>query len=211
VEKHRSSSKSSPMSRQRELFIEFAGVASEAENWFLVAEDLVSAAEALEPKIKEYAHLMRERSRRRKAGEFLIGFYEPDVTGVYLMLIAYALENTCKGLLVAKNGKDWEETMAETGKLPDKLPHDRHDLRKLLEMIGFALNARDKKLASLLERSAVWSGRYPVPTKANDRTVQVAVVSKKVNRVEAARDFLRRVDQFVDEQLDEIRCAVEKA
>lgn len=82
----------------------FAEIASDEEGWIFTAVDLLDTAEGLEPKIEEYWRIERDRSRRREeAGRLLICMYEPDPRAIYFMLIAYAVENLCKGLLVKKS------------------------------------------------------------------------------------------------------------
>ena len=46
---------------------DFADFATEFEDWYYVATDLLAAAEALEPKIYNYWRTEREKARKRKA------------------------------------------------------------------------------------------------------------------------------------------------
>lgn len=77
---------------------------------------------------------------------------------VYLMVAGYAFENLAKGLIVARDKSDSTITKITT----------RHLSKELLETAEVALTDRQ---ADLVERMAVhvkWSGRYPVPTRAED-------------------------------------------
>lgn len=193
---------------RRSLHAQYAEFAVDVDEWFFTAENLLAAAEVLEPKIEEYWTIERERNRKREVTKKILIFpHQPDPRGVYFMLTAYALENLCKGLLIKKNLDSIESVATQSGKLPSDVIH--HNLLELLRRIGFDLNTEDSELAFRLERSAVWSARYPVPTRADHRTVHMRTAEgeeivptwHKEDDVKVVKNFAARVDQFIIEQL----------
>jgi hypothetical protein len=190
-----------------DMFTQFADIVSEEEEWFFVAEDLRVAAEALEPEIERYWKIEKERERiQEERGGLLVFTRNSDPTGVYFMLIAYAIENLCKGLLV-KRAKDrvWETT-SNSGEIPRDLLG--HDLLTLLKSIKFPLRSEDEELAFRLKRSSVWSARYPVPVKAIGKAVlfkrsgeEIVPVWSKGNDLQVVKEFYTRVGNFVTNQL----------
>ena len=75
-----------------------------------------------------------------------------------MLLMAFAIENLCKGALI-RDGK--VDASAWTG---DRLPREinTHELRRLVRMVGMSVDEVDEYLLARLQRAAVWSGRYPV-------------------------------------------------
>jgi hypothetical protein len=191
---------------QRELYEQFAEIAFDDDEWFFIATDLQSAAEALEPKIKEYWEVEARRRRLEKEkGTILIFEYQPDPRGIYFMLVAYALENLCKAFLIKKHEDTAWRRMVEDGEIPKEVTGSGHghDLETLLYKIGFPLTPADKELAFRLERSAVWSARYPVPKKAETKTVrrtnngEEVVPWHKENDLEVVKEFVARVERYI--------------
>ncbi|MFL6264059.1 MAG: hypothetical protein ACJ76Y_30610 [Thermoanaerobaculia bacterium] len=193
---------------EEDPLIQFAEIASEEEEWFFMAEDLRLAAEALEPQIKEYWMIEKEReSLRDEEGSLRVFMYNPDPTGIYFMLTAYAIENLCKGLLVRKSKDQVWDLAAKKGSVPKELLS--HDLLTLLNNVNFPLRPEDEELAFRLKRSAVWSARYPVPTKASHPTVKLKLPSgeevvprwHQESDLQSVKELFSRVDSFVSEQL----------
>jgi hypothetical protein len=187
---------------------QFAEIASEEEEWFFIAEDLRQSAEALEPKVKKYWAIEKDRDKLRdKEGIPWVFMYNPDPRGVYFMLTAYAIENLCKGLWVRKNKDLVRSLAAKKGSIPQELLS--HDLLILLNKINFPLRLEDEELAFRLKRSAVWSARYPIPTRAQHPTVKWKLPSGeeivptwyKASDLQDIKEFFYRVDGFVSEQL----------
>ena len=76
------------------------------------------------------------------------------------MLVAYAIENYCKALLVHMKRKSLQHSLLS--KLPGYLKE--HDLLKLAAHIRLDLTVPEQGLLSRLTRNSIWSSRYPVPT-----------------------------------------------
>jgi hypothetical protein len=140
--------------------------ALDPQSWFAVAEKLAAAATVLLPAAKEYYDPFISAAKSFfDSGEktaVLTIEHPPDVRAIVLMLAAYAAENLCKGLLVARNKDGVRRSCEDAGSLPTNLMN--HDLPKLLDNIRYELQPGDRVLAWRLSRAAVWSARYPVPT-----------------------------------------------
>lgn len=152
-----------PEERDEELFVR---TSLEPDTWFAVADKLAAATEALLPTAKAYEECFIDAARAfAESGEETAGLtieHPQDVRAIILMLAAYAAENLCKGLLVARDREEIRASLAESGALPKNLVG--HDLPRLLEQISFEPAPEERVLAWRLSRAAVWSARYPVPT-----------------------------------------------
>jgi hypothetical protein len=72
---------------------QFGAVLADAHRWRDKARDLLEAAACLEPRVRNAWHNVR--AKREPAGRWF-----DDVHGPYFMLVAFALENLCKAVLV---------------------------------------------------------------------------------------------------------------
>ncbi len=145
----------------------FAEVALDPQAWFAVAENLVASIDTLWPAARAYFDFWTTtavgslQESGQKSIELTIS-PPPDVRGAALMLAAYAAENLCKGVLVARLTPSEKTKISEKGRLPNRLL--KPDLSDLLRHIGFELSRAETDLANRLARFSVWSGRYPIPT-----------------------------------------------
>jgi len=120
--------------------------------WRRLASELVSAAEAIEPKLADFWAGVRR------------GEWNDAQVAVYFMLCAYALENLMKAKLVEKEISAKKASSA-ISKLPSHLMG--HDLVDLAKRCGKDKLAEEyASILKRLSRSAVWYGRYPVPVTA---------------------------------------------
>jgi hypothetical protein len=105
-----------------------------------MAQGLLDSAELLEPEVALIWQSMREwhetKDRRKlKADEIL---------SVYLMLVAFAVENLFKGALVRGFGSDLRREFDSTGKLPGLLK--THDLFALATKTGLRMEIEEEDL-----------------------------------------------------------------
>lgn len=77
---------------------------------------------------------------------------------VYLMVAGYAIENTAKGLIVARD--DSEATIRWITR--------EHVSAKLLSKAGITLIDGEPDLVRRMEARVRWAGRYPVPKTPNE-------------------------------------------
>lgn len=142
--------------------------------WVKSADDLLAAAEELEPSIKRYWSIakenlvaeredVREGRRRRPWKE-----QGPYLQAIYSMLVAYAIENLYKASLILQNKKQYEQEIQQKGGLPSELRTSRHNLLDLVNKLNFNIDKDEKNLLLRISRHSYWQGRYPVPIKAKD-------------------------------------------
>lgn len=135
--------------------IQFSERLIDTRLWIQIAQDLEAAAAVLEPEIRRYwTEINVENCRvvqvpRRK-----------HVLSQYLMLMAYALENYFKAILIHRNIDSLR------GRLLTDLPRyiKNHDLVGLALKANIQLNTSEEELLCRLSRFSTWAARYPVPT-----------------------------------------------
>lgn len=122
-----------------------------ADGWHGKADALLRAAKLLEGDIDSFWQAV-------DTGAPLDGHFG-DVHAPYFMLVAFALENLCKAVLI----QDQRDSLSRSQirRLPTFL--SRHDLRYLFAHIGLRTTLDEEDLLIRLTQCAVWLGRYPVP------------------------------------------------
>ena len=144
-----------PTPAQRLQEIDFSNRLTDTKLWIMKADELIAAANVLEAEVEKYwseiqigEHNQPVNTSGRK-----------DVQGAFSLLIAYALENYFKALLVYRNQKNLK------GWLLTKLPRylNQHDLIKLASKLRFKLDISEEELLCRLSRSSIWAARYPIP------------------------------------------------
>jgi hypothetical protein len=131
------------------------------------AEELLSAAEALEPHIRTYWKVvMSDVKDGRYAGRGKPPRKPPAYfQAVYSMLIAYALENLFKAIIIKEQLDTFRKLLVSNGGiLPEKIKC--HDLVRLAEDAHFKFNVDDEDLLTRLHRNSEWAGRYPIPVSS---------------------------------------------
>jgi hypothetical protein len=127
--------------------------------WIEKAYELISAAETLEPSINAYWNSLRIEPDRGLVSETSETEGKELLQAPYFMMMAFALENYFKAILVADN--DYSGELLIAGKLPVILKN--HDLVKLAEITGLALGDVELSLLTRLSVNSIWQGRYPAP------------------------------------------------
>jgi hypothetical protein len=135
--------------------IDFSKRLTDTKMWIRMADELIAAANILEAevikywseiKIDEHQHLVKTSNRI-------------DVQGAFSLLIAYAMENYFKALLIHQNQRDLKGWLLT--ELPGYLR--QHDLGKLASKSKFKLDISEEELLCRLSRSSIWAARYPIP------------------------------------------------
>ena len=136
-------------------------------SWINQADELIQASKKLEPSIKKYWLTVSKYFDPKE------GTYNPPpefkpkklLQATYFMLVAYAIENYFKAVLIAEFETTYKSEILRTGKLPSAL--NNHNLMNLAERIKFTLSSIDTSLLARLSRNSLWQGRYPVPVNAD--------------------------------------------
>jgi hypothetical protein len=152
--------------QMRTVYPMYAQLICESSHWAYIAQYLYASAEKIEPEINRlWCHMQDSISHpseeRVDPGPFIAANFQR----VYLMLMAYCLENLFKGYLVKVRREELLEEIIEKGKLPQLLT--RHDLEKLAKDCSLSPNEEDLRLLQRLASHATWIGRYPYPLSAD--------------------------------------------
>ena len=141
------------------------------QQWKLKGEQLVSAAELLEPKIQDYWVDLHEWAIKNKPYPEMDDRYN----STYFMLMSFAIENLLKALLIKNKYSEIEQELRKINRLPAILKsHDLFDLSMKAGLKDFALENED--YLKRLTRSALWYGRYP--TSKDPSSMEVVVYSE---------------------------------
>ena len=138
--------------------INFSERLTDTKLWLMMADDLIAAANILEVEVVKYwSEIQIENNRIVKISN------RKYVQGAYSLLIAYALENYFKALLIHRNIESLK------GKLLNKLPKylSSHNLCQLASKSKFKLTLLEEDILSRLSRSSIWAARYPIPVGPN--------------------------------------------
>ncbi|MEA2086307.1 MAG: hypothetical protein U9O84_04645 [Chloroflexota bacterium] len=135
--------------------------------WIKQADELIQASKKLKPSINKYWLTVSKYFDPKK------GTYNPPpefkpkrlLQSTYFMLVAYAIENYFKAIMIAESEATYRSEILRTGKLPQAL--NNHNLITLTRKTKFTLTDIETNLLTRLSRNSVWQGRYPVPVNAN--------------------------------------------
>ena len=136
-------------------------------SWITQADELIPSSRKFEPSIRKYWLTVSNYFDSKE------GTYNPPpefkpkklLQSTYFMLVAYAIENYLKAVLIAEFETSYKNEILRTGKLPSSL--NNHDLINLSERTKFTLSNIDTSLLTRLSRNSLWQGRYPVPINAD--------------------------------------------
>jgi len=147
------------------VYPQYAKLVCESDHWLWIAQYLYAAAEKLEPEINRlWRHLHNSLfvtpDQIADPGPFQATHFQR----VYLMLIAYSVENLFKGYLVKAQKSQLFDEAFENGELPRSLK--THNLLALASQCPLNLDPDEQLHLERLASHAAWIGRYPYPTKA---------------------------------------------
>lgn len=149
--------------------------------WISQADELIDASRKLEPGIKKYWRVTSKYFDRDKGTYSPPPGFEPGrlLQSTYFMLVAYAIENYFKAILIVDFTETYRDEILRTGKLPEALKD--HDLARLAQKSGFPLNNdEERSVLARVYRNSLWQGRYPVPVNANQLNSMAACDGKAV-------------------------------
>ena len=152
--------------QKRDIYPKYAQLVCESKNWLSVAQTLYAAAEKLEPEVHRLWKDMHDSIFTPGHVADPGPFNASDYQRVYLMLIAYSLENLFKGFLAGTSKSELFESTSQNGKLPSLLK--THGLNELAQRCPLHLSPDQQSLLHRLVGHAEWIGRYPYPTRAEE-------------------------------------------
>lgn len=146
---------------QFRLATQFSERLVETRLWIKIAEELEAAAGVLEPDIRRYWAEVKVEDGQVKQGP-----QRESTQGQYLMLMAYALENYFKAILIHRNMDSLRNWLQSD--LPSYIKS--HNLVGLARESSIQLNTNEEELLCRLSRYSTWAARYPVPTGPDSLT-----------------------------------------
>lgn len=172
-------------------------------SWIKKADELLSAARILEKDIVAYWSAMSIENGR------VVGILDRKlVQGPYFLLVAYALENYFKALLIHRNKESLKNRLLSA--LPDYLK--KHDLIELARDIQLELDIAEEELLLRLGRNSIWAARYPVPTGPGALVAMARYFDGKhyliaylgPNDVSRVHNFIERLRGLVLEEIERL-------
>ena len=153
-------------SKQFYLYIQYKERVLDWQLWINQSDELLAASKKLEPSIKKYWLTATKYFDSNKGTYSPPPGFKPNrlLQSTYFMLMAYAIENLLKAILIRQSKEDFEREVMLTHELPKDLKG--HNLTVLTNKTNFKINQTEFNLLSRLCRNSVWQGRYPVPVKA---------------------------------------------
>jgi hypothetical protein len=146
--------KNKPQPHQVLQAIQFSERLTNTGLWIEKADELIVAANFLEADALEYWSEIKVENNQ------IVSIpNRKNVQEAYFLLIAYALENFLKALLIHQNQKTLKGWLLQ--KLPGYLLS--HDLIELASKAKFNINVSEEELFCRLSRYSIWKARYPIP------------------------------------------------
>jgi hypothetical protein len=183
------------------LEIQFWETLRDTSKWIQQAEELLDAAYLLESEIQEYW------------SEVKIDFSQLDskpkhknVQSIYLLIIAYALENYFKAILIHKNRKELHSELLT--EIPSYI--FGHDLKELAKKTSINLTIDEEGLLTRLSRLSIWEARYPVPTRPNPISSieqfsdgnNYFIAYTSPNDINLVHSFVQRIQENVIQEIE---------
>jgi len=180
--------------------------------WINQADELIEASKKLELSIKKYWVTASKYFDPNKGTYSPPAGFKPKILlqATYFMLVAYAIENYFKAILVSENQKKYSQEILHTrtrGKLPKELKSNGHDLINLISKMKSKLDFTNAELSLLnrLFRHSAWQGRYPIPVKAdelntvgyNGKSFDMKTIGLWCQDINDLKSLIRRIKKFV--------------
>jgi hypothetical protein len=173
--------------------IQFSERLNEVNLWVSKAKELLHAANCLKSILNSQWSKVKIEN-----GKLIVNLNEPLVQGPYFMLVAYAIENLLKAIIIHRKKAKLKNRLLL--KIPDNV--HGHDLLKLANKIGIQLDISEQKLLARLTQNSIWSARYPIPLEATDMRTTVKLLNGQ-NYFSAyfAPNDLPEIDSFLEKLL----------
>jgi hypothetical protein len=152
--------------------INFSNLLTDKKLWIKMADDLIAAANILEVEVVKYWSEINVENNR-----IVSTSNRKYVQGAFSLLIAYALENYFKALIIHQERKSLKNKILS--KLPKYL--SSHDLCQLASKSKYKIDLSEEELLFRLSRSSIWAARYPVPVEPNRLTAMKMLSNGKAH------------------------------
>jgi hypothetical protein len=171
----------------------YANSVSNWRSWFDAADEMQFAAEILKPHVLAWwAGTVEWSERRGQLRKFpFLGCHS-----IAMMLLAYVVENLCKGRLIRDGLVDVSYDTLVHGGIPQVMK--THKLRDLVRAVGLDTTEEEQELLSRMTRASMWRGRYPAPVKYDDAIHTLSLdTGTKHSAAWYGADDLARIEAFV--------------
>jgi len=144
------------------MSIEYSERLSDWKQWENQADELLKAAKLLEPHVREYWSMVTTDFKEGRYSDPLKSPRTPPFNpqSAYSMLVAYALENLLKAIIIRHHQNDLRGRLFR--KLPDVVVKT-HNLKDLAKKANIPTTLEEEDLLVRLSRVSTWAGRYPIP------------------------------------------------
>lgn len=124
----------------------YANKVLNSKKWIEIAEELLAAARILEPYVEEWWLNRRKYAQKKKR------FFRYNYHGIYLMFVAYAIENLCKANVISSLTQEEKIKIKKEGTLPKIIKS--HNLPELVKQIGLKTTIKEELLLARLVQSS---------------------------------------------------------
>jgi hypothetical protein len=149
--------------------IGYAKNISEWWGWLNSAQSLFKTSELIEPHIHSLWDFIEGnlKNKNENLGSKIREVIE--FQSIYMMLIAYCIENLLKGYIIECNRERIHSETLRTGKLPTDIKS--HNLSALAKKCNLKLTELENNLLRRLSEHAIWYGRYPFGPSVPDHHI----------------------------------------
>ncbi|MBW7990978.1 MAG: hypothetical protein FVQ84_13310 [Planctomycetes bacterium] len=181
--------------------INFSNRLTDTKLWLSMADDLIAAANILEVEVVKYwSEICVENNQIVSTSN------RKYVQGAFSLLIAYALENYFKALLIHQERKSLKNKLLS--KLPKYL--SSHNLYQLAFKSRFKIDLSEEELLSRLSRSSIWAARYPIPVGPNALTAMQILSNGRAHLAAYyAPNDINRIHSFIDRLRNHVLTEIE--
>jgi len=134
--------------------------------WTDKAEELLTAASVVEPLVREHWNVVTtnfNEGRYSYDGGKTSRTPPINLQGPYFVLVAYALENLFKAVIIQQDKKEHGDHISVNRQQRLLSRIIGHDLVALAGAAQLIINVSEEDLLVRLSQNSIWAGRYPVP------------------------------------------------
>jgi len=181
--------------------IDFSERLTDTKLWLRMADDLIDAANILEVEVVKYWSEIQVENK-----QIVSTPNRKNVQGAFSLLIAYALENYFKALLMHRNRESLKNKIVS--ELTKYL--NSHDLVRLAGKLKFKLDVSEEELLSRLTRSSTWAARYPIPVGPNALTAMKMLSNGRAYLTAYyAPNDINRIHNFIERLRNHVLTEIE--
>lgn len=177
--------------------------------WIDKADELLTGSKALEILVRNKWNVITAdfKEGRYNEGGKTSHRLAQNVQGPYFVLVAYALENLFKAVIIQQQEKKVREQVLNTRRLPKVI--EGHDLVALAQAVGLAINVSEEDLLTRLSWNSIWAGRYPVPVDCGGlRNVKVYSDGKAYLTAYFSPNDVERLNALIERVKTHVRSAL---